>query len=185
MKALVPNQQPLDIQQLDLRDIHLPEAISWWPIAPGWLIIFAGTILIITAIFIARKIYLKRQLGRDIHTELDDIKQQYKQTENKSQLAKSLSILLRRANISYYPKTDSAGLIGSEWLTYLDSTMTASSTEKKFQSDIGKVLLSAPYLPDNANLNFDTTKLIHLCESWLGSKHKKTFSVRPTRRATS
>ncbi len=185
MKAPVPDQQPLDLQQLDLRDIHLPEAISWWPIAPGWWIILAVTILIITAIFIARKIYLKKQLARDIHTELDDIKQQYKQTENKSQLAKSLSILLRRANISYYPKTDKAGLIGSEWLTYLDSTMAAASTDKKFQSDIGKVLLSAPYLPDGANLDFDATKLIHLCESWLGSKHKKTSPDLPTRRATS
>jgi len=180
MKAPVPDQQ-----LLDLRDIHLPEAISWWPIAPGWWIIFASIILIITAIFISRKIYLKKQLGREIHTELDDIKRQYKQTKNKSQLAKSLSILLRRANISYYPKTDSAGLIGSEWLTYLDSTMTASSTNKKFQSDIGKVLLSAPYLPDDANLNFDATKLIHLCESWLGSTHKKTSPILSTRRTSS
>jgi len=185
MKAHAPDQQPLDLQQLDLRDIHLPEAISWWPIAPGWWIIFAGIILIITAIFIARRIYLKKQLARDIHSELDNIKRQYKQTENKSQLAKSLSTLLRRANISYYPKTDSAGLIGSEWLAYLDSTMTASSTEKKFQSDIGKALLSAPYCPDDANLDFDATKLIHLCESWLGSKHKKTSPVLATLRATS
>lgn len=180
MKAPVPNQQPLD-----LRDIHLPEVISWWPIAPGWWLVFASIILIIAVIFIARKIYLKKQLSRDIHRELDDIKQQYKQTKNKSQLAKSLSVLMRRANISHYPETDSAGLIGSEWLAYLDSTMTGSSTEKKFQSDIGKVLLSAPYLPDNASLDFDATALIQLCESWLGSTHKKTPSVLPTRRVSS
>jgi hypothetical protein len=180
MKAPAPDQQPLD-----LRDIHLPEAISWWPIAPGWWMVLASTILIIASIFILRKIYLKKQLARDIHSELDNIKQQYDQTKNKSQLAKSLSILLRRANISYYPKTDSAGLIGNKWLTYLDSTISDSSTEKKFQSDIGKILLSAPYLPEDASLDFDATKLIRLCESWLGAAHKKTSHILPPGRATS
>jgi hypothetical protein len=30
---------PIDYSQLPLRDIHLPEPISWWPLAYGWWIL--------------------------------------------------------------------------------------------------------------------------------------------------
>lgn len=168
------NPQSMDPQNLDLRDIHLPDPVSWWPIAPGWWIVLASLILIIAIIIVSRKIYISRQLRRDIRAELEDIKKQYLQTQNKAQLAKALSILLRRASISYYPKTDIAGLIGKNWLAYLDSTHTGSSANKNFQSDIGQVLLTAPYLPDENELDFDVQALIQLCESWLRAPHKKT-----------
>ena len=157
-------------QTLELRDIHLPEPISWWPIAPGWWFIAASLIFIGAIIFLSRKAYIKKQLNRDINSELESIKKEYQQTQNKSQLAKSLSILLRRANISYFPKTDVAGLIGNQWLIYLDGTN--KSKAQNFHSDTGKALLTAPYLPDNAKLDYDAQSLIQLCESWLNSAHK-------------
>ena len=30
---------------LPLRDLHLPEAVGWWPLAPGWW----GVIAVVTA----------------------------------------------------------------------------------------------------------------------------------------
>ncbi len=172
------NEPVLNTQTLNLRDIHLPEPISWWPVAPGWWMLIATILLIIAVVFISRKIYISKQLKRDIKEELENIKQQFQQAQNKSQLAKSLSILLRRASISYYPKADIAGLTGEHWLSYLDDSNTRLSANNRFQSDIGKVLLSAPYLPehspsDNNRLDFDTQELIRLCESWLQSPHKK------------
>jgi hypothetical protein len=166
-------------QTLNLRDIHLPEAISWWPLAPGWWLLVAGFILMLAVIFISRKIYLKKQLKRDIKSELENIKLQFQQSKNKSQLAKSLSVLLRRASMSYYPKMNIAGLTGDKWLSYLDQTClnrssSSRSASKQFQSETGKVLLTAPYLPENARLEYDAQALIHLCESWLLAKHKET-----------
>jgi len=167
------NEQTLTPQTLDLRDIHLPEPISWWPIAPGWWMLITSLLLIIAVIFILRKIYLGKQLKRDIASELDNIKKQFQKTQNKSQLAKSLSILLRRASISYYPKSDIAGLTGEHWLAYLDKTNVKPSRINSFKSNEGKVLLSAPYLPDNTKLDFDAQSLIDICESWLLAPHKK------------
>lgn len=164
----------LNAPSLELRDIHLPEPISWWPIAPGWWLLAGGILLTIIVFFIARKIYLSRQLKRDIDTELNAIKQQFQTTQNKSQLAKALSILLRRASITFYPRNNIAGLTGNDWLLYLDSTC-ASPGEIKFQSDIGQTLLNAPYLPEDTRLDFDAPALIKLCESWLTSPHKKTL----------
>lgn len=171
------NEQTLSPQTLDLRDIHLPEPISWWPIAPGWWLLMVSLFLIIAVIFILRKIYLGKQLKRDITSELENIKQQFQKTQNKSQLAKSLSILLRRASISYYPKTNIAGLTGEHWLAYLDNTNVKLSEKNSFKNNAGKVLLSAPYLPDNTKLDFDAQSLIDTCESWLLAPHKKMTQV--------
>ena len=190
LNPAIVNTQALNPQIEKCMYIHLPEPISWWPIAPGWWMIFASILLIIIVVFISRKIYISKQLKRDIKAELENIKQQFQQTQNKSQLAKSLSILLRRASISYYPKTDIAGLTGDNWLSYLDDSNANSSADKSFRSDIGKVLLSAPYLPDhtlsnNSRLDFDAQRLIRLCESWLQSPHKKTLREQALRGQTS
>ena len=171
-------------QTLNLRDIHLPEPVSWWPIAPGWWLLLAALLIIIAFAFIARKIYRSKQLKRDINAELEAIKQQFQQTQNKSQLAKALSILLRRASITYYSRTNFngesvAGLTGENWLAWLDKTHASvdsalAAKNIKFQSELGHVLITAPYMADDAALDYDAQTLIQLCESWLHSPHDKT-----------
>ena len=158
---------------LNLRDIHLPEPISWWPLAPGWWMLFAITLIITLTIYIAMKIYRSRQLKRDITSEFEQIKLQFENSQNKSQLAKSLSVLLRRANITYNPASNVAGLTSDNWLAWLDKTSKHSTADTRFQSDTGKILLSAPYLPDDATLDFNAKELIHLCETWLLTSHRK------------
>ena len=158
---------------LNLRDIHLPEPVSWWPLAPGWWILLAITVIIALFTYTAIKIYRNRQLLRDITVELDQIKLQFENSNNKSQLAKSLSVLLRRANITYNPRTNVAGLTGESWLAWLDKTSKKTAANSRFQSDTGKILLSAPYLPDDATLDFNADELIQLCETWLLTSHRK------------
>ncbi len=161
-------------QSLNLRDIQLPEPISWWPIAHGWWLLLALTVIIIIALYASIKIYRARQLKRDIGVELVKIKQQFLQSNNKTQLVKALSVLLRRASISYYPKTNIAGLTGEDWLQWLDSRNHKAGVQ--FQSNTGKILLSAPYLPQHADLDYDANALINLCENWLLGSHKPTSS---------
>lgn len=167
-------------QALELRDIHLPDPVSWWPPAPGWWLLMAGILLIAVAAIVARKIYHGKQLKRDIKAELDNIKDRFQQTQNKTELARSLSVLLRRASISYYPKADIAGLTGDAWLQYLDESSAGASGNSGFRSDTGRILLTAPYLPevspDNNRLDYDAQELIRLCESWLQSSHARPLS---------
>jgi len=167
------NETTTNTITLDLRDIHLPEPVSWWPLAPGWWLLISAVFLALCVIFISRKIYRNRQLRRDIVTELESIKQQYQKSNDKSQLAKSLSVLLRRASITFYPATDIAGLTGERWLAYLDETGRHSTKEATFHSETGKALLSAPYLPEKSDLDFDAQALLQLCESWLLAPHRK------------
>ena len=159
---------------LELRDIHLPEPISWWPLAPGWWILAAGILLLIIISVIIRKAYQRRQINRDIAAELEIIKQRFTDTHNNVELARSLSILLRRVSITCYPGHDVAGMTGENWLHWLDKMMDNNKDGKaSFDSDTGRQLLSAPYLPDDAVIDFDAQALIELCESWLLASHNK------------
>ncbi|MDT8282685.1 MAG: DUF4381 domain-containing protein [Gammaproteobacteria bacterium] len=172
------NPQGIDPQTLNLRDIHLPDPISWWPPAPGWWLLLSGFVLLLVSIYMLRKIYRSRQLKRDIKTQIEHIKRQFAQTNNKSQLAKSLSILLRRASISFYPARTIAGLTGEKWLALLDQSNVRPLNDLKFQSDIGKVLISAPYQSEASLADYDSVALIRLCESWLLSSHSKPLPLK-------
>jgi hypothetical protein len=160
---------------LELKDIHLPEPVSWWPIAPGWWLLLLATILIAAIVFVSIRIYRKRQLKRDITSELEAIKQQYKSSGSRYQLASSLSILLRRAAISFFPSQPVAGLTGEQWLDWLQQTSGKhKSQDTGFNSELGKILVTAPYLDENKEPDYDAKALIKLCESWLLASHKST-----------
>lgn len=159
---------------LELRDIHLPEPISWWPVAPGWWMLAAGILLLIIIAFIIRKIYQSRQIKRDIATELELIKQRYADSRSDIELARSLSILLRRVSITCYPNHNVAGMTGERWLHWLDQVQhNDKGNNASFDNTTGRQLLSAPYLPDDAKIDIDAQALIRLCESWLLASHKK------------
>lgn len=59
------NQLPPEVQQMlaeQLRDVHLPEAISWWPLAWGWWVILIVLFLVIATSLLAA--YRKRAKNR-------------------------------------------------------------------------------------------------------------------------
>ena len=154
---------------LELRDIHLPEPISWWPPAPGWWILFGLILLIVVTVFLFRQYQKKQALNKQVSTEFEIICNQYEKEKNPTALVQSLSILLRRACISFYPRSEAASLTGDAWLHFLDDT----GEDKKFTSEHGKLIASAPYLSDKTELEFDAEKLIQLCENWLQAQPNK------------
>ena len=153
-----------DPTTLPLRDIHLPDPVSWWPLAPGWwillLIVIITTFLIVY--FIRRRrnyrlsaLYLAKQ-------ELVRIKNAYASNQDKSRLVKELSELIRRLSISICHREEAAALTGQDWLEFLDRY----ADKDKFNSDTGRILIEAPY---QANPEFNSNDLIDLVSSWLDS----------------
>ena len=49
------------MEQLPMRDIHLPEPTSWWPPAPGWWLLLALFIVLIFVIFMVRRWLIKKR----------------------------------------------------------------------------------------------------------------------------
>jgi hypothetical protein len=154
---------------LELRDIHLPEPISWWPPAPGWWFLLGLIALIIVALFLFRHYQKKKALKKQVLAEFENICHQYGDDKNQTALVQSLSILLRRTCISFYPRSEAASLTGEAWLRFLDDT----GQEKNFSSEHGRLIASAPYLSENTKLDIDTEKLIQLCRRWLKSQPNK------------
>jgi hypothetical protein len=150
-------------EDLPLRDIHLPDPVSWWPPAPGWWLLLAAAALILASIVLLVFLRKRRRLKRSVKAELVALRQHYQQQHDRLQLVQSLSALMRRACISFYPRQNAAGLTGDRWLQYLDST----AQRKEFEHGTGRILATAPYLPTSSKIDTDLDELLALCEDWL------------------
>ncbi len=153
--------------ELPLRDVQIPAAISWWPPAIGWWIL---AILIPLSLYLLFRLY--RRLTRK--TALKAAKKYFKVLQqdtdlNEQEKLQALSTLMRRTAISLYPRNDVAGLVGSEWLSFLDNSMPTA----QFSSKTGQLLTDALYRSPTKLESL--TPLFALCATWLAQqKEPKT-----------
>lgn len=79
----------------ELRDIHMPDPISFWPLAAGWWLALAGAVGLVLAVGLIRR---KRRLSarRAALAELQALEQRYSESPDVPALACGLSALLRR-----------------------------------------------------------------------------------------
>lgn len=145
-----------------LRDIHLPAAVNWWPLAPGWWGVGA---LIVGALVLGlwwRRKRHQRYYQRVALRHLERLEEQYR--SEPETLVRELSPLLRRAAALHYP--DSAGLTGAQWLEFLDRTLDAQTQTHPFRDGVGTCLGHGPYRPA-LDSKLDTRALVELSRRWL------------------
>ena len=144
-----------------LRDIHLPMPVAWWPLAPGWYVVLALLLILLLGCGYAyfRK-YKRRCWQRSIFAELARIQSHYQQTVDGRKSIAALSVFLRRAALLKYPRQQIAGLHGQAWLEFLNET-TATTV---FTVGPGKLLLTAPY---QAQVEENLTELLQIVAQWL------------------
>lgn len=153
---------PLD----QLRDIHLPGAVEWWPIAIGWWIVAALLLTIIVAIvvFLAKR---KRQ-RKMVNAAIESLKTLEANTElGEHDWLIALSTLLRQIAINVHGRKAAAGLVGNQWLEYLDQHIK----NKGFTEGIGKVLANEPYQEVS---HYDRKALSNLVRQWVKSQTKQS-----------
>jgi hypothetical protein len=132
----------MDPEQIPLRDLHLPEAIGWWPLAPGWWLLIG--LLAAGVVVVARKWY--REYGynaarRYAISELDRSRSAFERDGNLVALGAQLSRLLRRTMLAYSPRSEVAGLTGRAWLSWLDQGLE----DRPFTQGAGRALGDLPY----------------------------------------
>ena len=126
---------------LNLRDIYLPDAVSWWPPAVGWWV--SGILLLI--IIVGFWLFIKRlkapSLIKSAKVEIEQIISLYESHADQQRLVQELSIALRRIGISYLPREQAAGVLGRAWYDQLNQL----SKKATLSDEVIRMLLQAPY----------------------------------------
>jgi len=149
---------PLD----QLRDIHLPDSVQWWPLAIGWWLVI-GLLLAVILWFVW---HLKR--GKKQRLLVNHAMQSIDVLEADTELGdqewlQALSALLRRIVINLHGRKATAGLVGKQWLEYLDK----HTKRKDFSEGDGRLLATHPY---QAGANYDRKALSRLVRKWVKSQ---------------
>ncbi|HEY9051039.1 MAG TPA: DUF4381 domain-containing protein [Gammaproteobacteria bacterium] len=155
------------MQELNLRDIHLPDGISWWPLASGWWLLIALLLLLIILIPRFYRWHKRKPPKKTALLELKKITHNFKQHQDKARLAREVSILMRRICMSYASRNEIAGLIGNEWLEQINLL----TNKNYFSEELGNILITAPY---QGNCEFDVDQLLQACKRWINHLPRKS-----------
>ncbi|WOG26022.1 DUF4381 domain-containing protein [Endozoicomonas sp. 8E] len=111
---MTPN--PLD----QLRPNHLPDPVSFWPLAPGWWLsaVLIIVVVTLTTLFLVR--YVRRnRYRRQARKQAHIIFSAYQNHQNSLQFANDCNRLLKQTALHAYPAEQVAALHGAPWLEFL------------------------------------------------------------------
>ncbi len=129
-----------------LRDIHLPEAVSFWPVAPGWWAI-ALLVLALGLFFIFSRSRKRNSNSGRLNRYLDQLYADFEFTGDVQQYCHQLTGLLREE--VYGDVTDrqtgresAAFLHGDNWVDWLEQ-----STDTQYSAAARRLLSDGCYRP--------------------------------------
>jgi hypothetical protein len=148
-----------------LRDIHLPEPVSWWPPALGWwLVALTAMVLLIVGGWFYVKYILRKRYRKAALAELRLLQEKRQSHTNREQLAQ-LASLLRRVAIQTCGRHQVAPLAGDRWLRFLDE----SGHTDQFSNGVGRLLGEDHY---RAETKMIPQELFQLAGKWIGGHRK-------------
>lgn len=115
-----------------LRDIHLPPDISWWPLAIGWWVL--AVLLLIIGITTVRWFLKHRASNRYRREALQQlVTLAATQTEDKQTYCSQILTLLRRTVKTAYPQLSLASVPNGEMLEKLNQCCKATVFDASIQ----------------------------------------------------
>ncbi len=141
----------------ELRDIHLPDGVSAFPIANGWWLLLAGIVLLFLSVQFV--LYLRRySKARYALKLLQEIS-----AENVVLAAKEMSEILRRICVFKYK--EAAAMLGTDWIAFLNQKSKTPLNETS-----AELLINAPYIPQESRTYTvqDLENLRLFCQKWIG-----------------
>ena len=120
-----------------------PAAISMWPQTAGWL--WLG-LLFVVAIGAVSSSYLRWKRATAYRREaLECLGSTH---DDQAPCPAAIALVLRRAALTGFPREEAAGLVGAEWLDFLDRTGRGVHFRA---SKAGEILVKAPYKSQSPN----------------------------------
>ena len=155
------------MNELALKDIHLPEASLWWPPAPGWWLLLVLVFLLI--FYLPRFLrWLRRKPVKTLSlVELARIRADMDKGLDRQRVSQQISILLRRTVISYCGRASGASVTGESWVERLRqlSGVECFTSEQNQWLSIGQYQVSA---------ECDLEAMLGSCENWIRALPRKT-----------
>ncbi len=148
------------MNELELRDIHLPDASLWWPPAPGWWI--AAVLLLVLGLlapWLIRRLRYK-PVNRLSLGELETIRNGFNSGQGKNDVIKDTAALLRRTLIAYRGREGFAASTGNAWTAQLQALVAG----EKFSQAQLELLGHHRYQRDS---DCDIEELLQACERWM------------------
>jgi hypothetical protein len=143
-----------------LRDIHLPDPIGWWPPAVGWYVV-AGLfmLLLYSVIHFSVRYWLNGRSKRRALRILASYQQAYMKSRDSQVASARISELLKRVALVYYPRLQVASLQGQAWINFLNETSHALDFNL-----IAALLIECPYQPASKQ---DLLPLFDFAVQWI------------------
>jgi len=144
----------------NLKDIHLPPAISAWQLAPVWITLIILFCICATCIAMHfHKMKLRRVALKTALRTLQNLR--LSAEEHPLHVVNEISQLLRRVSLFYFNREKVAGLTGNAWLDFLNQT---GHTLKFNDKEISTLLTQSQY---QKSQDIDLHALFELTKHWL------------------
>jgi len=141
-----------------LRDIHLPPPVSFFPLAIGWYVLIAMMIFAIgLTLYFYRRSYIRRKAKQRCLNYLTTLQES---PPPSNELAGQVSMLLKRWLLVFLPRKQIANLHGEAWLAQL----MRLNPKVKANEHIKRALISAPY---QKSCDINSEELIAWAKSYI------------------
>lgn len=153
-------------------EIVLPQAIAWWPSAPGWKVLGVVAIawLLRQAVRMVRR-WWRNRYRREALLQLQQLQQANTNVQN---VVATLPYFIKVTALQAYPRAAVACLSGESWLAFLDAHCSGTT----FCEETGRKLLAVSYLP-RAQWQLDEVEsntLIRMARDWI-KNHREAVDV--------
>ncbi len=151
------NEQAQQLLQ-QMRPLHLPEQIGWWPLAPAWYVLFVSILLCLALLVFFALTHKRNSLfKKQALAELAFIEQQFNENPgHTNQSLQALSLLLKQVALTLLPRQSVSALHGEAWLEQLDKL----DGSHFFTREQGQVLGNRLYQPNHEVNQHDVVLLI-------------------------
>jgi hypothetical protein len=148
------------MNEIPLRDIHLPDLSLWWPPAAGWWLL--AILVALALVYLPRLLrwWRLKPVKKLSMRELKRIRLELKNSDDEQRALEDLSVLLRRTVMSYCGRGLSASLSGNSWVRQLEQLAGINC----FSAEQNDWLSAGQYSPTS---RCNTKSMIDSCENWI------------------
>ena len=144
-----------------LKDIHLPEIPSVWPLpAMFWIVLFFAFFAVFTACWFWR--YFHRITAfRYAKHQVESLTKQFR--GNSYKIAYEICLLLRRIALMKFKRENVSALSGKDWRKFLEKT----TKKPVFSGQAGDIVEDVMFIPSDRFNYRDVTPLVEAAKEWI------------------